>query len=126
MVGVIPKEELAGPSMTMTKMIVKVIFCGICLKWKFTLVTPSYMKSLPYCYLIGPFSCLQDAAVRQSVQRLYKQIMPHVTGDMIGPLFPVLSAHLCCAMTHIHDDIQLDSLSLLGMWGFKLFAGYLL
>ncbi len=69
---------------------------------------------------------LQDAAVRQSVQRLYKQIMPHVSSDMIGPFFPVLSAHLCCAMTHIHDDIQLDSLSLLGEYYLHKFIVYFL
>ncbi len=65
--------------------------------------------------------------MRQSVQRLYKQIMPHVSSDMIGPFFPILSAHLCCAMTHIHDEIQLDSLSLLGEYHLHKFtSGYMI
>ena len=57
----------------------------------------------------------QDATVRQALLRLLKHVMPQISTNQISPFFPILSTHLCCAMTHIYDDIQLDSLSLMGM-----------
>ena len=55
----------------------------------------------------------KDAAVRQGVIRLLKAYLPKVTEKQISPFFPLLCAHLCCAMTHIYDEIQIDSLSVL-------------
>ena len=52
--------------------------------------------------------------MRAALLRLLRHVMPEVSSNQIAPFFPVLSCHLCCAMTHIHDDIQLDSLALLG------------
>ena len=55
----------------------------------------------------------KDAAVRQGVIRLLKTYLPKVSEKQISPFFPLLCAHLCCAMTHIYDEIQMDSLSVL-------------
>ena len=51
--------------------------------------------------------------MRQGVIRLLKVYLPRVTEKQISPFFPLLCAHLCCAMTHIYDEIQLDSLLVL-------------
>ena len=60
--------------------------------------------------------CLDnEAVIRHAMHRLFKVIMPHVSSSQILPFFPVLNAHLCCAMTHIDDDIQLDSLKLVDL-----------
>lgn len=32
------------------------------------------------------------------------------------PFFPIVSAHVCCAMTHIYEDIQSDSLQILDIF----------
>ena len=55
----------------------------------------------------------KDATIRQGVIRLLKAYLPKVTEKQISPFFSLLCAHLCCAMTHIYDDIQVDSLSVL-------------
>ena len=57
----------------------------------------------------------KEASVRLSVQRVLKLIFSHVTGDQISPFFPILSAYLSSAMTHINDDIQRDSLKFLDL-----------
>ena len=57
----------------------------------------------------------KDPAVRQAVMRLLKVILPKIPASRIGPFFPVISAHVCCAMTHIYEDIQLDSLLILDL-----------
>ncbi|XP_046550863.1 testis-expressed protein 10 homolog [Haliotis rubra] len=52
----------------------------------------------------------KDSNVRQACLKLFKLIFTSTPAQQIEPFFPVLSAHLCCAMTHIYDDIQHDSL----------------
>ena len=54
----------------------------------------------------------KDLVVRQNVIRLLKLIFSSLSSNQIAPFFPLLSAHLCCAMTHIYEDIQRDSLSM--------------
>ncbi|XP_041366023.1 testis-expressed protein 10 homolog [Gigantopelta aegis] len=53
----------------------------------------------------------KDLVVRQAVIRVLKVIFSSVSSNQIAPFFPLLSAHLCCAMTHIYEDIQRDSLN---------------
>ena len=55
----------------------------------------------------------KDATVRQGAIRLLKAFLSKVSEKQISPFFPLLCAHLCCAMTHIYDEIQMDSLLVL-------------
>ena len=51
-----------------------------------------------------------------AVIRLLKTALPSITLTQIQPFFPIVSAYLCCAMTHIYDDIQADSLQILDVF----------
>lgn len=57
----------------------------------------------------------KDAVVRQAVFRLLKTVLPLISERQITSFFPIISAHLCCCMTHIYDDIQADSLQILDL-----------
>lgn len=57
----------------------------------------------------------KDPVVRQTVTKLLKVVFASLTGKHITPFFMVISAHLCCAMTHIYEDIQSDSLQILDL-----------
>ena len=57
----------------------------------------------------------KDNVIRSTVHKLLRFVLPQVSTRQIAPFFPVLSAHLCCAMTHIEDSIQLDSLTVLDL-----------
>lgn len=52
----------------------------------------------------------KDVNVRQAVIKFFKLIFPQTPSQQIQPFFSIISAYLCCAMTHIQDDIQSDSL----------------
>lgn len=56
-----------------------------------------------------------DGIVRQSLLLLLRYIFPLVTPEKMAPFTPLIVAHLSCAMTHIHEEIQLDSLNFLGL-----------
>ncbi|XP_033761464.1 testis-expressed protein 10 homolog isoform X2 [Pecten maximus] len=58
----------------------------------------------------------KDAAVRQANIKLLKSVLPLVSERQITSFFPIISAHLCCAMSHIYDDIQSDSLKILDLF----------
>ena len=47
-----------------------------------------------------------DAVIRKSLCKFLRAAFSVISANQIAPFFNVLSAHLCCAMTHIHDDIQ--------------------
>lgn len=55
----------------------------------------------------------KDSVVRQASIKLFKVILGKMSEKHISPFFPLLCAHLCCAMTHINDEIQVDSLTML-------------
>ncbi|KAL3832191.1 hypothetical protein ACJMK2_023854 [Sinanodonta woodiana] len=55
----------------------------------------------------------KDPAVRKAVIQLIRVFYSKISMKQIAPFFPLLKAHLCCAMTHIYDDIQVDSLQIL-------------
>ena len=64
-----------------------------------------------------PDLCIdRDGAVRHATHRFFKAALPHIPATRIAPFFPILSAHLCCAMTHIDDEIQMDSLLLFDLY----------
>ena len=54
-----------------------------------------------------------DPSVRQSLLLLFCFIFPLVPQERMAPFSPLVMAHLSCAMTHIYDDIQHDSLGFL-------------
>uniref|UniRef100_A0A3Q3VSK4 Uncharacterized protein n=1 Tax=Mola mola TaxID=94237 RepID=A0A3Q3VSK4_MOLML len=55
----------------------------------------------------------KDANVRAAATRLLKFIAQSVPAERVGPFFPLLSAHLSCAMTHIDTGIQEDAMKIL-------------
>ncbi|KAK7503533.1 hypothetical protein BaRGS_00005072, partial [Batillaria attramentaria] len=52
----------------------------------------------------------RDPLVRQAVLKLFRMVFANGEARKIAGFFPLLSTHLCCAMTHICDDVQQDSL----------------
>ena len=54
-----------------------------------------------------------EPSVRQSLLLFLYSIFPRVPQEKMAPFSPLIIAHLSCAMTHIYDDIQHDSLGLL-------------
>lgn len=54
-----------------------------------------------------------NPSVRQSLLLLFCFIFPLVPQERMAPFSPLVMAHLSCAMTHIYDDIQHDSLGFL-------------
>ncbi|XP_036395505.1 testis-expressed protein 10 homolog [Megalops cyprinoides] len=55
----------------------------------------------------------KDAAVRAAAVRLLRFVAQCVPAERAAPFFPLLSAHLTCAMTHIVEGIQEDALRVL-------------
>ena len=55
----------------------------------------------------------RDGINRTAILRILKTLFPKVSVNMITPFFPVLNAHLCCALTNIDEAIQIDSLRFL-------------
>uniref|UniRef100_A0A8D0BTA6 Testis expressed 10 n=1 Tax=Salvator merianae TaxID=96440 RepID=A0A8D0BTA6_SALMN len=55
----------------------------------------------------------KDSTVRAAAICLLQFLAPKVRADHISPFFPLLSAHLSSAMTHISEEIQEDSLKVL-------------
>ncbi|TWW79248.1 testis-expressed protein 10 homolog [Takifugu flavidus] len=52
-------------------------------------------------------------SVRAAATRLLKFIAQSVPAERVAPFFPLLSAHLSCAMTHIDTGIQEDAMKIL-------------
>ncbi|XP_061530833.1 testis-expressed protein 10 homolog [Phycodurus eques] len=55
----------------------------------------------------------KDANVRVAATRVLRYIAQSVPAERVAPFFPLLSAHLCCAMTHIELSIQEDAMKIL-------------
>uniref|UniRef100_A0A3B4B8N0 Uncharacterized protein n=1 Tax=Periophthalmus magnuspinnatus TaxID=409849 RepID=A0A3B4B8N0_9GOBI len=55
----------------------------------------------------------KDANVRTAATRILRFIAQSVPADRVAPFFPLLSAHLSCAMTHIEVSIQEDAMKVL-------------
>ncbi|OCT74357.1 testis expressed 10 S homeolog isoform X2 [Xenopus laevis] len=65
---------------------------------------------------IGAVFTDKDSAVRKAAVFLLQYLVPKITPDKIAPFFPLVSAHLSSAMTHIIMDIQKDSLQILDIF----------
>ncbi|KAL7840506.1 hypothetical protein AOLI_G00258290 [Acnodon oligacanthus] len=55
----------------------------------------------------------KDAAVRAAAVRVLRFVAQCIPAERVAPFFPLLSAHLTCAMTHISAGIQEDALRVL-------------
>ncbi|XP_064409284.1 testis-expressed protein 10 homolog isoform X2 [Latimeria chalumnae] len=55
----------------------------------------------------------KDASVRAAAIRLLYFLAPRLSSERIAPFFPLVSAHLSSAMTHIVEGIQEDALKVL-------------
>ncbi|KAM9675347.1 testis-expressed protein 10 isoform 1-T1 [Dama dama] len=55
----------------------------------------------------------KDAIVRSAAVQLLHSLAPKIRAEQISPFFPLVSAHLSSAMTHITEGIQEDSLKVL-------------
>ncbi|XP_072316347.1 testis-expressed protein 10 homolog [Eucyclogobius newberryi] len=55
----------------------------------------------------------KDGNVRAGATRVLKFISQSVPAERVAPFFPLLSAHLSCAMTHIEASIQEDAMKIL-------------
>nr|XP_046255818.1 testis-expressed protein 10 homolog [Scatophagus argus]XP_046255819.1 testis-expressed protein 10 homolog [Scatophagus argus]XP_046255820.1 testis-expressed protein 10 homolog [Scatophagus argus] len=55
----------------------------------------------------------KDGSVRVAATRVLKFIAQSVPAERVVPFFPLLSAHLSCAMTHIDLGIQEDAMKVL-------------
>ncbi|XP_061810934.1 testis-expressed protein 10 homolog [Nerophis lumbriciformis] len=55
----------------------------------------------------------KDGNVRVAATRVLRYIAQSVPVERVAPFFPLLSAHLCCAMTHIESGIQEDAMKVL-------------
>lgn len=55
----------------------------------------------------------KDGSVRAAAVRLLRFITQCISAERVAPFFPLLSAHLTCAMTHISEAIQEDALRVL-------------
>ncbi|KAM3873626.1 testis-expressed protein 10 homolog [Diretmus argenteus] len=55
----------------------------------------------------------KDGNVRMAATRLLRFIAQCVPAERVAPFFPLLSAHLSCAMTHIETSIQEDAMKVL-------------
>ncbi|XP_077867461.1 testis-expressed protein 10-like [Saccoglossus kowalevskii] len=53
--------------------------------------------------------------VRRTAIGLLQYIFPHLSANQVSPFFGILNSHLCCAMTHIFEDIRFDSLKVLDL-----------
>uniref|UniRef100_W5MDV3 Testis expressed 10 n=1 Tax=Lepisosteus oculatus TaxID=7918 RepID=W5MDV3_LEPOC len=55
----------------------------------------------------------KEPGVRAAAVRLLRFLAPRVPAERVAPFFPLLGAHLSCAMTHIAEGIQEDALQAL-------------
>uniref|UniRef100_UPI00398F5095 testis-expressed protein 10 homolog isoform X1 n=1 Tax=Pristiophorus japonicus TaxID=55135 RepID=UPI00398F5095 len=55
----------------------------------------------------------KDATVRTAAVQLLHFLAPRISGDQMAPFYPLVSAHLSSAMTHIVEGIQEDALKIL-------------
>ena len=55
----------------------------------------------------------REDSVRKAGVSVLQQVMQSVSANQMSPFFAILNAHICCAMTHINEAIQIDSLAVL-------------
>nr|XP_015806104.2 testis-expressed protein 10 homolog [Nothobranchius furzeri] len=58
----------------------------------------------------------KDGNVRVAATRVLRFVAQSVPAEHVSPFFPLLSAHLTCAMTHIEPGIQEDAMNVLDVF----------
>ncbi|XP_015226095.1 PREDICTED: testis-expressed sequence 10 protein isoform X1 [Cyprinodon variegatus] len=58
----------------------------------------------------------KDGNVRVAATRVLRFVARSVPAERVAPFFPLLSAHLTCAMTHIEPGIQEDAMNVLDIF----------
>ncbi|XP_021164507.2 testis-expressed protein 10 homolog [Fundulus heteroclitus] len=58
----------------------------------------------------------KDGNVRVAATRVLRFVAQSVPAERVAPFFPLLSAHLSCAMTHIEAGIQEDAMNVLDIF----------
>ncbi|XP_029957967.1 testis-expressed protein 10 homolog [Salarias fasciatus] len=58
----------------------------------------------------------KDGNVRTAATRVLRFLAQSVPAERVAPFFPLLSAHLSCAMTHIEAGIQEDAMNVLDVF----------
>ncbi|MEQ2294672.1 hypothetical protein AMECASPLE_006324 [Ameca splendens] len=58
----------------------------------------------------------KDGNVRVAATRVLRFVAQSVPAERVAPFFPLLSAHLSCAMTHIEPGIQEDAMNVLDIF----------
>ena len=62
---------------------------------------------------LAPILSEKESKLRQAGVPLIENILAQVNSSALEPQYPVLCAHLCCGLSHINDDIQLESIRVL-------------
>lgn len=62
---------------------------------------------------IAPLTTDRDGKMRKVASGLLHFVLTNVEPLQLEPLYDIISAHVCCGLSHIDVDIQLDSLKLL-------------
>lgn len=57
-----------------------------------------------------------DSDVRHSLLLLFRFILPQLPSEQAAPFLSLLVAHLSCAMSHIYEDVQLESLEFFSLF----------
>ena len=60
-----------------------------------------------------PLVSFIEPKVRNASRALIQLILNKVPSNQMSPLNSIISAHVCCGLSHINTDIQLDTLKLL-------------
>ncbi|XP_017280523.1 testis-expressed protein 10 homolog [Kryptolebias marmoratus] len=58
----------------------------------------------------------KDGNVRVAATRVLRFVAQSVPAERVAPFFPLLSAHMSCAMTHIEQGIQEDAMNVLDVF----------
>ena len=58
----------------------------------------------------------REPTIRQAALKLYLLLTALVTHAQMEPFFNLIMAHLCCAMTHIEESIQMDALKFIDLF----------
>jgi pre-rRNA-processing protein IPI1 len=62
---------------------------------------------------LAPILSEKENKLRHAGVPLLESILSKVNSSALEPQYPVLCAHLCCGLSHIDDDIQLESIKVL-------------
>ena len=62
---------------------------------------------------VFPLNVQIESKVRKNAREVLQTVLQNVQDEQVEPLSPMVCAHVCCGLSHIDTNIQLDSLKLL-------------